>query len=581
MSVQQEARPHHLWHRHHAEGPDRVEATPWQRLWQRGIDHYPEPRARYLYLGITVVSAIVLYYEFYVQASVTPAVMAHFHMTWPFFVYAVVVGNLVGAFASLLAGLADRWGRANLVAYGLLATAAIALFGMPHAPDMWAYAVLYSALGFVEGIILVATPALIRDFSPQLGRASAMAFWTLGPVIASLTVSLVASHTLNHLSGWNSVGREFLICGIVGMVVFVIAFLWLRELTPRLRDQLMVSMKDRVLVEARAAGVDVEEGLRHPWKQMVKLDTVVSSLGIGVFLVIYYTLIAFLPVFMASIFGYSQARANLLGNWIWAFNAGALVVVGLISDRARVRKPFMVLGAVVAAVATAIFAVITTRADTGYYEFVTVLSILAIGLGFTFSTWLAAYTETVEDRNPALAATGLAIWGWVLRIVVGASLFILPFVVTSMTALVEHGTQVQAIVAAHPAEVQALSAIDPATVATLNVNPTDGAAIAKATSEISTALHVSPATALQKLLAVSKVPKAELAYLGQYGNSVQRAKTVAPKEWQHWWWGSFAAELLFIPSIFLLRGRWSPKRAKNDAEEHEAMIQAELLELAR
>jgi MFS family permease len=44
-------------------------------------------------------------------------------------------------------------------------------------------------VSFVEGIILVATPALIRDFAPQVGRATAMGFWTIGPVLGSLTVS--------------------------------------------------------------------------------------------------------------------------------------------------------------------------------------------------------------------------------------------------------------------------------------------------------------------------------------------------------------------------------------------------------
>ena len=578
MSTQELSRPpHRRWH-HERPAP----VIPfWQRLWRRELDHYPDTGPRYFNLAIVVIAAIVLYYEFYVQASVTPAIMAHFHMTWPFFVYAVVVGNLVGAFASLIAGFADRWGRANLVAYGLLLTGAITLFGMPHAPDMWTFATLYSVLGFVEGIILVATPALIRDFSPQLGRASAMAFWTLGPVAASLTVSQVSSHTLGHLSGWNSVGREFLICGIVGMVVFVIALFGLRELSPRLRDQLMVSMRDRVLVEARAAGVDVEESLKHPWKQMLKLDTIGSSLGIGVFLVIYYTLIAFLPVFMASIFGYTQARANMLGNWIWAFNAAALIVIGIVSDKARVRKPFMVLGIAIAMSATALFALATTHKDTGYYDFAWILSLLAVGLGFAFSTWLAAYTETVEDRNPALTATGLAIWGWTLRIVVGASLFILPFVVTSMTPLVEHGQQVLAVQTAHPNEVATLSAIDPTTLAALNKNAGDTAAIGKAVSEISAAQNVTAGEALQKLLAVSKVPKEQLAILNAYGAKVQHASNVAPKEWQRWWWASFGAELVLLPTIFLLRGRWSPKRAKRDAEDHEALIQAELLKLAR
>src|SRR5690242_3729909 len=40
-----------------------------------------------------------------------------------------------------------------------------------------------------------AMSALIRDFSPQLGRASAMGFWTLGPVLGSLVVSIQVSNT--------------------------------------------------------------------------------------------------------------------------------------------------------------------------------------------------------------------------------------------------------------------------------------------------------------------------------------------------------------------------------------------------
>ena len=48
----------------------------------------------------------------------------------------------------------------------------------------------------MEGICLVATPALIRDFSPQVGRATAMGFWTSGPVIGSLIVSVVGSATI-------------------------------------------------------------------------------------------------------------------------------------------------------------------------------------------------------------------------------------------------------------------------------------------------------------------------------------------------------------------------------------------------
>lgn len=553
-------------------------SIPWRRVWDRHLDHYPDSAPRYVYLGIVVLATITLYYQFYVPAAVSPSIMRHYGMTFPFFVYVLVIANLVGAFASLVAGLADRWGRANMVAFGLLPTALIALIALPYAPNLWWYGAFYSILGFVEGIILVATPALIRDFSPQLGRASAMAFWTMGPVIASLTVSLVASHTLNHLFAWQD---QLIICGIVGLVVFAIAFLGLRELSPGLRDQLMVSKKERALVEARAAGIDVEESLKHPWRQMFRLNITVPALGIGVFLIIYYTLIAFFVVYMASIFGYTTLRANLLGNWIWAFDAAALIVVGVISDKVRVRKPFMILGAAVAMAATGYFAVVTTHTHTSYYTFAAILSVLAVGLGLAYAPWMAAFTETAEARNPALVATGLAIWGWLLRLIVCASFFLLPYVVTTMTPIVEHGTQVQTLAAKYSSQLVTLGAIDPATQAKLAVNPTNTAAITTAVGEISRQLHVTPAVALQQLIKVGQVPKADLAYLTVYGPQVQKAVAAAPHEWQRWWWICFGAEALLIPTVFLMRGRWSPKAARRDDVEHEEMIAEELAALNR
>ena len=100
-------------------------------------------------------------------------------------------GNLIGAFGSLFAGLTDRLGRANLVVFGLLFTGVFVAFILPAATNKWAFTIEGFVVGVVEGICLVATPALIRDFSPQVGRATAMGFWTSGPVLGSLIVSVV------------------------------------------------------------------------------------------------------------------------------------------------------------------------------------------------------------------------------------------------------------------------------------------------------------------------------------------------------------------------------------------------------
>ena len=64
----------------------------------------------------------------------------------------------------------------------------------------------------------------------------------------------------------------------------MLAFLFLRELAPALRDQLMVSERDRVLVELKAKGLDIEASLRNPWRQMMHVDVLASALGVSVML---------------------------------------------------------------------------------------------------------------------------------------------------------------------------------------------------------------------------------------------------------------------------------------------------------
>src|ERR1017187_10499106 len=146
-------------------GPGFVEG-----LWRRQLNHYPDTKHRATYLGIVVLASIILYYELYIQGSVATNIIAQYGMTFRYFVFVSVIGNAIGAFASLAAGLADRWGRANLVAYGLLVTGALIAFGLPNASSKVVYLILFAFVSLVEGVVLVATPALIRDFSPQLGR---------------------------------------------------------------------------------------------------------------------------------------------------------------------------------------------------------------------------------------------------------------------------------------------------------------------------------------------------------------------------------------------------------------------------
>ena len=501
-----------------AKGPvvSRPRAGSW--LWHRQLDTYPETGPRIAFLAITVLATITLYYELYVGGSVATLLLTNLHMTFTFYVITLAFGNLIGAFGSVFAGLTDRFGRANLVVCGLLFTGVFVAFIIPAATNKWAFTIEGFVVGFVEGVCLVATPALIRDFSPQVGRATAMGFWTSGPVLGSLIVAVVGSATIPVVVTdphfWT---HEYRICGIAGLVVFVIALIGLRELSPRLRDQLMVTIRDRVLIEARAKGLteaDIEAALRHPFRQLLKPDIIISAVGISVMLLIYYTAVAFSVIYLNTVFGFSVKDANGLGNWNWGFNALAVILIGFVADHFRVRKPFMVIGGVLAAVMTVIY-LEQAGHHPGYYTLAIMLALLAVGLGVAYTPWMASFTETVEAHNPALTATGLAIWGWIVRVTVFVSFLIIPVVVTSVTPLVDYGATVVAYSTQYSSEL-AFAQTHPSVVAAAQKVPP---------SVVATAQSVPPAV----LATAQKIPPSVLATAQTDATQLANAQKFAPE----------------------------------------------------
>ena len=118
---------------------------------------------------------------------------------------------------------------------GITITALVTLFALPASPNRWVFAALAFIAGNIEGIVLVATPALIRDFSPQAGGPRPWARWTLGPVIGSLIVSFVGTTTIHGTPSPHFWGHEYVLAGITGLVVAAIAIA-LKEFAPDLRE---------------------------------------------------------------------------------------------------------------------------------------------------------------------------------------------------------------------------------------------------------------------------------------------------------------------------------------------------------
>ena len=395
----------------------------------RYLAHYPSNGPRIWYLALAVIATIMLYYESYVLPSVAPLVLHAFNLSITTYTQLLLLSNLIGALSAIFGSLSDRIGRSNLIVYGLLITG-LGTIGIAFTSSIAAFFILSVVLGFVEGIILVATPALVRDFSPRFGRALAMGFWTVGPVGGSVLATTISSQTLPTYGTWQS---QYVIAGIVGLVIFLVCFLFLRELSPAMRDQVMNSAREKGIVEERAATLDVEKAMQHPWRQMAQPRLLISAFGISVFLLIYYAAVGFFPLYLTSIFHFSVAQANGLVSVFWLVNVAAAIIIGFISDRTRIRKPYMLFGALLTIVVTLLFISRIGQA-TSSGLMVIFLSLFGITMAIGYVTWMAAFTETLEDVNPALIATGLAVEGFILRMVIVLSTLAFSFVVTNDVA---------------------------------------------------------------------------------------------------------------------------------------------------
>jgi formate-dependent nitrite reductase membrane component NrfD len=89
------------------------------------------------------------------------------------------------------------------------------------------------------------------------------------------------------------------------------------------------------------------------------------------------------------------------------------------------------------------------------------------------------------------------------------------------------------------------------------------------------------ATGITNLTIINSI-KPQLTYLEKVGPklvALQAKSNESAAEWQHWFWVCFGGIAVFLPLIFVLKGRWSPKKAGEDEEAHRKLVEVELARL--
>ncbi|KRC48968.1 MULTISPECIES: MFS transporter [unclassified Nocardioides] len=516
------------------------------------LQHYPSATTRAGQLAVVILVTVTTYYAVNVHGAVSTLIIDRFDMSLGFYVTVSILGNLLGAFASLATGVTDRFGRVDVVVVGMAAVALLTGLVIPAADTRGEYLTWSVLSAMVEGFVLVLTPTLVRDFSPQLSRGTAIGIWALGPVLGNLLATQVASRTLDAHPDW---AFQFRVCGVVGAVATVVVALTLRELAPAVRNQVVHDARAQpVGATAPTTRVGTLEGFRV----MLTPRIVLPALGFALFLLFYVTRLGFFVIYFATTFGYTAARANALENWSWTFTGIGLVLWGFVGDRIGARKPLIVAGLVVGVAAVSCWAVLATRPGTSYATWAVILSVAALGGSAATANWQAAFTEAVENHRPDLVATGMAVWGWILRVVGASAAFAITLLVPAAGVLVDHGPEVSRISTTYAAELATLRTITPEHRAALTATTGDPAAQRAAVGDIVKATGVPVPEAAAALAATGDVPAADLAYLQAHGPDVAESAKDSAGEWQRWWWVCVAGELVALALVFTLPGPWRP-----------------------
>lgn len=398
-------------------------------LWQRDLARYPTGSYRIFLLTVVVLANIIFTWTVAAGSAATTVIFPHWGMTLNYYSLTLVIAGICGGLAAYITSFGDKWGRANMVVVGLIINAVFALVAVPAAPSKFWFSFFTCLLYFADGAIFVGTPALIRDFSPQMQRGLAMGFWTFGPVAGYFVLSAVARAYLPAAPTFANWQQLYRISGWAALVMFVICLFFLKELSAGLRSQRMAAMSDRALVEARADGLDLAAMTKRRWHQMLHVSTVFSPIAINLFLIVYFTAIGYFVFYLPEFLHFSLSSFNGIQEIYWGINIVMLVIFGVLSDRLRVRKPFMVVGS--AGTIVAIILLMNAKPGVSFTSMAIILSFLGASLACGYCPWFASFTETLEHYNPALIATGSSLYGFATRLVGVPFGIIIPHIVGS------------------------------------------------------------------------------------------------------------------------------------------------------
>ena len=233
----------------------------------RTLTEYPRGGHRWSLLILTVLASILGAYDFQL-APLLPILLPYLHMSHTAYGIFITFTVLISGISAFFGGpLADRYGRVLIIDV-CLGFVTVLLFLNVLITNIVTFVILRTLMGIVAGLTAGAGAALIRDMSPRLSRALAFGLLTIGPVGANFLSNYVAGATLPIYHTWQS---QIWIMGFFAVAMYVPIVIWLCDLSPELRMQIMKTEIQALAAEGRLpAASELPSSTRDAFRRLLE-----------------------------------------------------------------------------------------------------------------------------------------------------------------------------------------------------------------------------------------------------------------------------------------------------------------------
>jgi OPA family glycerol-3-phosphate transporter-like MFS transporter len=386
---------------------------------RRTLEEYPLGAYRWSLVLLTVLAALLAGYENQL-APILPLLLPYLHLEHIQYGYFITFTLLVSGISAFFGGpLADRYGRVVML-NTCLALITILVFANLLIVGIKSFVVIRTAMSLVAGLMTGSAAALVRDMSPRLTRALAFGLLTIGPIGSNYLADFIAGWTLPVYHTWQS---QMWIMGFVATGMYIPICLWLKDLSPELRLKIFQSEVAALEVagERRPTAAELPSSTRHAFAMLLgHFEPWLMVMPFTISLSLYVAIQVFGPLMFTESFHYTPAEAARMNSYFWLGNMGALIVIGIVSDRLQSRRPISIIGATLLSLLLAWW-IPTFGVALPHQVMIVVATLLGCLFAMVVVPWAALYSETLEDVSPTLQATGWAFYGFVVRAWVAVS----------------------------------------------------------------------------------------------------------------------------------------------------------------